>query len=103
MPKGVQNPGRTGAELTRAHQEWADEQPVTELCAFCPWTYTGTAAQGRLQAAEHRAKQHPAATPTRRKRGQLHRFHPVEDSWRQEGRENAKEIAELHRKREAAA
>jgi hypothetical protein len=55
-------------ELNRRNQEWADQMPTTTACAFCGWTFHGTAAEGRVTAAEHRTLKHPDVRPAKRRR-----------------------------------
>jgi hypothetical protein len=48
-------------------QEFRDTAELTSRCAFCKWKHTGTAAEGRVAALEHRIAKHPeaAARPRR--------------------------------------
>jgi hypothetical protein len=47
--------------MRAAHQEWADGQVTTSSCAFCSWTFEGTALEGRERAKAHRERKHPEA------------------------------------------
>lgn len=41
-------------------QESADAQPMSVYCVFCPkWRATGTAAETRAAAEQHRRDEHP--------------------------------------------
>ena len=61
-PSGVNASEYRQREIARA-----DAQPLRVRCAFCPWTYRGTAAQAREAALSHRLLKHPEAKRTRRK------------------------------------
>lgn len=93
-------PAATIREETRAN---LDATVLTTACAFCPWTHTGPAAQGRARALAHRQADHPDLKPAKRRRSNIRRFRVTEDSWRAEGLENASEVAAMHKRREAAA
>jgi hypothetical protein len=63
--------GKPMAELRAEAEADRDNQPVTESCLFCRWTYTGPAGVGRERARRHRETRHPEATVrrVRRRRG----------------------------------
>ena len=46
-----------------------DAARLVTRCCFCRWRFTGTAAQGREKAREHRLEHHPEARRKRRKNG----------------------------------
>jgi hypothetical protein len=73
------------------------------MCAFCPWTYEGTALEGRELAKGHRRVKHPEIKPVRRKRGSLIRHVASDDGHREEGKRNAAEVAAMVRRHEDAA
>lgn len=79
-----------------------DNTPTRTRCAFCRWTHTGTAAEGRQRAAKHRAIHHPTVKATRRRQNHLAKWR-AEDSWRSEGLERAAEVAAMLRRREREA
>jgi len=56
----------TPAEYLQAEEEARDSAALLTLCAFCEWTYTGTALEGREEALQHRAEAHPQARRKRR-------------------------------------
>lgn len=60
--------GRSREEAERLHRAWLDAQPLTTRCAFCDWTHTGTAVDGRVAALDHRRAVHPDAGKKRRPR-----------------------------------
>lgn len=95
--------GHTAATMKATLHEWADQQPTITRCAFCPWTYQGTAQDGRLLAAGHRRAHHPEAKPTRRRRGSLQRFNASDDGWRAEGIAAAAKVAASLRRLEDVA
>lgn len=96
--------GKTGAQMQAEQRADEDARPVLTRCAFCSWwVFDGTAAEGRVEAAGHRADKHPDIKPVRRRRNRLQRFSHGDDSFRQEGLERAAEVAALHARREAAA
>lgn len=46
-----------------------DSRPTVTRCVFCPrWRFTGTAAECRQAAADHRASKHPDLPPYKRSR-----------------------------------
>ena len=56
--------------MQRQEREWHDSQPLLALCAYCPeWSATGTAAETREAAREHRLEHHPKTF--RKKRPQV--------------------------------
>lgn len=95
--------GRPAAEIRAAHQAACDQAELTTLCAFCPWTYTGTALQGRQLAEDHRRRKHPDLKPAKRRRSNIRRFNVSDDQWREGGLANAEAVAEMHRRREGRA
>lgn len=55
------------AEYFQREQEFYDAQAVVERCLLCDWQWIGSAAAGRLEAAEHRREAHPErARPKKR-------------------------------------
>ena len=46
-----------------------DALPLKTLCALCPWSYEGSALDGRERAAQHRALVHPELKVKRRRPG----------------------------------
>jgi hypothetical protein len=46
-----------------------DALSVQERCLFCDWSFSGTVAEGRENAAQHRAEAHPDAIWRKRKKG----------------------------------
>lgn len=54
--------GKPAAEMHADASHWRDQQPMTTSCAFCPWSFEGTALEGRLAARGHREQHHPEAT-----------------------------------------
>ena len=57
------------SELRLKEMEARDAARLVTRCCFCRWRYTGTAAQGREKAREHRLEHHPEARRKRRKPG----------------------------------
>lgn len=49
---------KTIGQLNRELQEIHDGQPATARCAWCSWTFEGTAAEARDAFAFHRASEH---------------------------------------------
>lgn len=45
--------------LQERFDEMRDAAPTTTRCAFCPWTFNGTAAEGRTASLDHRRHAHP--------------------------------------------
>jgi hypothetical protein len=95
-PSGYsRDPGKTSAEMRADEQTWKDNMPIVTSCAFagCDWRYEGTAYEGRELAKGHRRVHHPDAVPKRRRRPSLLRHVTTDDSYREEGRENARKVA----------
>ena len=57
--------GKRAAEIRADDDAWRDEGRVVESCLFCPWTYAGTAGEGRAMARAHREARHPEAVGRR--------------------------------------
>jgi hypothetical protein len=55
--------GKTIGQINADHEAYLDEQPMTVRCAFCPWSYEGTVADGRLEGERHRQAEHPDRAP----------------------------------------
>jgi hypothetical protein len=51
-----------------------DALPLRTLCAFCEWSYEGSAADGRQEAVQHRLRAHPEANVKRRPTRHLQSF-----------------------------
>jgi hypothetical protein len=100
------------------HQEWADSQVTTSACAFCDWTFEGTAGEGRERALEHRRAEHPEACVRKpRRRGSNMRKRALRTASEEEQvkvdteearrvrseREQAEMLAKIERGRERAA
>jgi hypothetical protein len=85
--------GKSQKEMKAEQQEAENQQPITTSCAFCTWTYEGTAYEGRELAKGHRRVHHPDAVPARRRRPSLLRHVTTDDHWREEGRANAMKVA----------
>jgi hypothetical protein len=60
--------GRKVSKLQIKFEERMQESEAVFRCAYCRWKWKGVVAQGRVAAAEHRAKKHPEIQPKRRKR-----------------------------------
>jgi hypothetical protein len=75
------------------HQTAIDNTPITTLCAFCPWTYEGTALEGRELAKGHRRVHHPEAKQKTRRRVGLMRHVSTDDEHRAEGLAKAAVVA----------
>jgi hypothetical protein len=60
--------GRTSAEIDRAELERRMERPLHFGCSLCPWTFDGPLREGKAEAADHRAREHPELRPHRRRR-----------------------------------
>jgi hypothetical protein len=86
--------GKSKKEMIAEQQAAIDNTPITTRCAFCDWTYEGTALEGRELAKGHRRVHHPDIVVTRRRRGSLTRHRVSDDSFRDEGRANARKVAE---------
>jgi hypothetical protein len=85
--------GKSAATMKEEQQTWVDNMAITTSCAFCNWTYEGTAYEGRQLAKGHRRIHHPDAVPARRRRPSLLRHVTTDDHWREEGRANARKVA----------
>jgi hypothetical protein len=86
--------GKSAAEMKEEARRNMDAQPIITRCAFCKWEYEGTAREGRELAKGHRRVHHPDIVVTRRRRGSLTRHRVSDDSFRDEGRANARKVAE---------
>jgi hypothetical protein len=85
--------GKSQADMKAEHQAAIDNTPITTRCAFCNWTYEGTALEGRELAKGHRRVHHPDAKQKTRRRVGLMRHVSTDDHWREEGRANARKVA----------
>jgi hypothetical protein len=90
---GGQGGGKSAKEMRAEHQAHIDASPIITRCAFCKWTYQGTALEGRELAKGHRRVHHPDAQQTRRRRGSLTRHMISDDGYRAEGQANARKVA----------
>jgi hypothetical protein len=70
-----------------------DNTPITTRCAFCQWTYEGTALEGRELAKGHRRVHHPDAKQKTRRRVGLMRHVSTDDEHRAEGLARAAKVA----------
>jgi hypothetical protein len=78
----------------RAEQQASlDAAPITTRCAFCDWTYQGTALEGRELAKGHRRVHHPDAKAKTRRRVGLMRHVSTDDEHRAEGLARAAKVA----------
>lgn len=97
MSKGHHGTGKGGgkstADMRAEHQIILDATETVTRCAFCKWTYTGTAGEGRELAKGHRRVHHPDAIQPRRRRGSLTRHVVRDNGWREEGLANAAKVA----------
>jgi hypothetical protein len=75
------------------HQTAIDNTPITTRCAFCEWTYEGTALEGRELAKGHRRVHHPEAKAKTRRRVGLMRHVSTDDEHRAEGLARAAKVA----------
>lgn len=95
--------GKPAEAIAAAYQASCDAASLVTACAFCDWNYEGTAAEGRARALQHRTEHHPEARQTRRRKGHLQRWRISDDSFRDEGLENAAAVAKMHQRREGRA
>ena len=106
--------GKPAAQMRADADQHRDQQPITETCLFCDWTYTGNAADGRDAARTHRQQKHPLAVgrKTYRKPRGYRLGYPVDDEVIEENRrarlarEEAERLATIERgriRREQAA
>jgi hypothetical protein len=65
---------KTIGQINRELQDVYDGQPMTAGCAFCDWSFTGTAVAGREAAAFHRSTEHPEQVNGRSPRDLLNRM-----------------------------
>jgi hypothetical protein len=86
--------GKSAAEMKAESRMFMDSMPTTTRCAFCNWTYSGTAYEGRELAKGHRRAKHPEVKSTRRRQGLLTRHSQSDDLSRSEGLANARKVAE---------
>jgi len=62
---------KTADELRADREERRDAAPMSTSCAFCDWTFEGTAGECRDEASAHRETAHPdAQNRVGRRRGQ---------------------------------
>jgi hypothetical protein len=80
-----------------------DASLIVTRCAFCPWTYEGTALEGRELAKGHRRVNHPELKPVRRKRQSLQRWTNKQEDFREEGLAKAKVVAASLKRLEEAS
>jgi hypothetical protein len=85
--------GKSQKEMRAEQQSAEDLQPITTRCAFCPWTFHGTALEGRELAKGHRRVHHPDLKISRRRRGSLMRHVTTDDEHRAEGLARAAKVA----------
>jgi hypothetical protein len=85
--------GKSQKEMRAEQQTAEDQQPITTLCAFCPWTFHGTALEGRELAKGHRRVHHPDAKQKTRRRVGLMRHVSTDDEHRAEGLVRAAKVA----------
>lgn len=95
--------GKPSALIRAEERATQDATVLTTACAFCPWTHTGPAADGRARALAHRLADHPDLKPAKRRRSNIRRFNVSDDAWREGGLAQAAEVAKMHARREAAA
>lgn len=103
MTSGPKSTGKPAAEMRADDAAARDNKLTVTACAFCDWTVTGTAAEGRKHAAEHRAREHPEVKPIRRKQSHKNRWSHGQDDFHQEGLAHAAEVAAMWAKRESEA
>jgi hypothetical protein len=85
--------GKSKKEMLAEQQAHIDNTPITTRCAFCTWTYEGTALEGRELAKGHRRVHHPEAKPSKRRRVGLMRHVSTDDEHRAEGLARAAKVA----------
>lgn len=96
--------GNSVARMRADEEAFRDNAILTTSCAFCKWSYEGTALEGRELAKGHRRAEHPELKPAKRQRSSLQRFSGQKQSeWRRDGLANAAEVAAMIRRREEAA
>lgn len=95
--------GLSREQLRAREQANTDQQHVITRCAFCNWTYEGTAYEGRELARGHRRVHHPDAVAVRKRHRILTRHQSRDDGWRVEGLANAAEVAGMLARREGQA
>jgi hypothetical protein len=98
-----QGGGKSAKEMRAEHQAHIDASPIITRCAFCKWTYQGTALEGRELAKGHRRVAHPEVKPARRRRGSLGRWTSKQEEFREEGLARAKVVAASLAKLEEAS
>jgi hypothetical protein len=94
--------GKSQKDMKAEHQAAIDNTPITTRCAFCTWTYEGTALEGRELAKSHRRAHHPDAKQKTRRRVGLMRHVSTDDEHRAEGLARAAKVAESLARLEAA-
>jgi hypothetical protein len=92
------------SEMNAEHQAWCDAQPAVTVCAWCDWTFEGSAGDGRDAFVAHRSEAHPDWKPRRVRKRLLPKgvipMVPVKDpDAKAEGKERASSLAELHVRR----
>ncbi len=87
--------GRTATEMRERATAWHDQQEIVTSCLHCEWRYVGTAFEGRELSKGHRRVHHPDVKQTRRRRGSLQRFNLGDQTYRDEGNQNAAEVANM--------
>jgi hypothetical protein len=85
--------GLSAKEMRAVEDAHRDASHIVTRCAFCHWTYEGTALEGRELAKGHRRVHHPDVKQTRRRRGSLIRHVASDDDHRTEALERAAKVA----------
>lgn len=88
-------------EIDDDHLVWARNQEMRAGCAFCGWSFTGTAAEGIAASALHRKQEHPLAVRARKRpKPAVIPMAPIIDPVTQaEGAARGAEVAEMLRRR----
>jgi hypothetical protein len=94
VPGAGKGGGKSAKDMRAEQQAHVDASPIITRCAFCNWTYEGTALEGRELAKGHRRVHHPDVTVTRRRRGSLIRHVASDDEHRAGALANARKVAE---------
>ena len=79
--------------------EWLSRMTLHFACSFCPWTYDGLLAEGRIEHDNHRVTAHPDIPPYKRPRRLP--GSQVRQSWRSEISDEDREDVEVARRRRA--
>jgi hypothetical protein len=85
LPKGYVE--KSATDMKADHEAWRDGQRLTTRCRRCRRQFTGTAAEGRRWAREHRESEHPelaAAGKRRLTKVQQRQFALERSEWRRE-------------------